>query len=519
MRVPDTIVVRGKDGWRGVVETSLLLGGSEPQVLVRLDDGHQVLVPTEGLALQADGSYLTASVPAELDRPGTAEKCARNAGGLIPASSRVLIYQLELQEAKDLQIPERGHSVTKTVVALYDDFRAAESAVRGLVDSGFRRDDISLVLKDPGGERGATLKASKTRRADGVLDGLTGLLTGVDSLAIPGVGAIIAAGPLIGTLAGAGMGAVEGGLAGALIDAGVPEAEAQLFAESVRRGSILAMVRARDEQAERARDIMTRDGAVDVQSRAAEWREAGWRASELDRRPEEDVEEPPSYATSPMQIDEQIGPERVDSPYGGSEYRNVERAGTEYVQDQDLAAQSEEVSRSHAPEAPGESMSETREAGVGYSSGAGQSGAGYQGGGAAEGGPRPGLVSARDFDSLSADFRGHYDTVLAGSGDEYERYQPAYRFGYDLVQDQRFQNRRWSEIEPEARRLWDGTHPSNGWDSIREAVRFGWERGMAADQDRQAGGSGPGNQAALPGSPDATRRNRRSYQGPEERRI
>ncbi len=73
-------------------------------------------------------------------------------------------------------------------------------------------------------------------------------------LAIPGIGPIVAAGPLAATLAGAGVGAVAGGLIGGLTRAGVPEDEANVYAEAVRRGGALVTVRAEDSRAEVAAD-------------------------------------------------------------------------------------------------------------------------------------------------------------------------------------------------------------------------------------------------------------------------
>src|SRR6185437_13482826 len=81
-----------------------------------------------------------------------------------------------------------------------------------------------------------------------VLGGGAGLLAGLGMLAIPGVGPVVAAGWLVATLAGAGagaaVGAAAGGLVGSLTAAGVPEREAHVYAEGVRRGSSLVTVRA-----------------------------------------------------------------------------------------------------------------------------------------------------------------------------------------------------------------------------------------------------------------------------------
>jgi hypothetical protein len=95
-------------------------------------------------------------------------------------------------------------------------------------------------------------------------------------LAIPGIGPIVAAGPLAAALAGAGVGAVAGGLIGGLTGAGVSEEDANYYAESVRRGGALVTVRADDARADEAARIMRTHGAVDIERRADQWRSEGW---------------------------------------------------------------------------------------------------------------------------------------------------------------------------------------------------------------------------------------------------
>src|SRR5690242_15621113 len=127
----------------------------------------------------------------------------------------------------------------KTIVALYDDFRDATRAVRELERGGFPHKDISLVANNAGqrwGERGESLRDDDdTYAAEGagtgatigaVAGGAAGLLASLGVLAIPGIGPVLAAGPLVATLTGAGLGAATGGLIGGLVGAGVPEHDA-----------------------------------------------------------------------------------------------------------------------------------------------------------------------------------------------------------------------------------------------------------------------------------------------------
>jgi hypothetical protein len=108
-----------------------------------------------------------------------------------------------------------------------------------------------------------------------VVGGLGGLLVGLGALAIPGIGPVLAAGPLaaaLGALAGAGIGAAAGGLIGAMVDMGIPEDQAELYSEGVRRGATLVIVRASDERAEDAVRIMNQFNPIDINRRSEEWR-------------------------------------------------------------------------------------------------------------------------------------------------------------------------------------------------------------------------------------------------------
>ena len=110
--------------------------------------------------------------------------------------------------------------------------------------------------------------------------GVGGLLTGLGLLAIPGVGPVVAGGWLVATAAGAVTGAVVGGAAGGLVGsltgAGVPEHDANFYAEGVRRGGTLVTARVDDARASAAREILQRYKLVDPALRGAVYRESGW---------------------------------------------------------------------------------------------------------------------------------------------------------------------------------------------------------------------------------------------------
>jgi len=165
--------------------------------------------------------------------------------------------------------------VAKTVVGLFDDLTEARTVVRELVDAGYPRADIGLIANgdDNDGLTGEdetsvhhTVGEDTVRGAEAgaLVGGIAGLLVGLGAFAIPGIGPIVAAGPIAAALAGLGVGAVTGGVMGALIHAGVPEDQAHYYAEGVRRGGTLVTVKADADSADRAVSIFQAHGAVDV---------------------------------------------------------------------------------------------------------------------------------------------------------------------------------------------------------------------------------------------------------------
>ena len=126
----------------------------------------------------------------------------------------------------------------------------ADRIVTELEAAGFAYEDISVLMPDRAGTRDfvhekstkAPEGAAAGAGAGGVLGGALGLLAGIGSLAIPGIGPLIAAGPILATLSGAAVGATVGGMTGALIGMGIPEYEAKLYEGRIREGNILISV-------------------------------------------------------------------------------------------------------------------------------------------------------------------------------------------------------------------------------------------------------------------------------------
>ncbi|PLR76880.1 hypothetical protein CU633_13315 [Bacillus sp. V3-13] len=138
----------------------------------------------------------------------------------------------------------------KHIVGVYDTHEEAIRAVEDLKMQGYRSEEISVIGRNDD-EVDEVTEATGTKADEGLaagaatggaLGGLAGLLAGVGALAIPGVGPIIAAGPIAATLTGAAVGAGAGGLTGALIGMGIPEDEAGRYESEVKAGKILVLV-------------------------------------------------------------------------------------------------------------------------------------------------------------------------------------------------------------------------------------------------------------------------------------
>jgi len=161
--------------------------------------------------------------------------------------------------------------MAKLVTGLFKTRSAAESAVESLVDYGYSRDDISLLMSDATRGREFTLqmatKAPEGAAAGATIGGALGAvaagLVALGIIVVPGL-ALVAAGPIVATLAGLGAGAAAGGLTGALIGLGIPEHEAKFYNEAIEKGGILVGVYAHDDRTDQAKKILEASGAEKV---------------------------------------------------------------------------------------------------------------------------------------------------------------------------------------------------------------------------------------------------------------
>lgn len=165
-----------------------------------------------------------------------------------------------------------------TVIGVFSDISTAEEAVKALRNKGFGDNEISIIAKDGQGSQGGGSQDMETggdfgtdSLADGTawggaLGGVAGLLAGVGALAIPGIGPIVAAGPLAGVLSGA----VTGGVAGGLIDLGIPEERGRQYEENLKQGGVLAVIETSEEKVNDASSILRQNGAKDVEAHGGE---------------------------------------------------------------------------------------------------------------------------------------------------------------------------------------------------------------------------------------------------------
>jgi Protein of unknown function (DUF3341) len=158
---------------------------------------------------------------------------------------------------------------------IYRDEASVKHAVETLQRQGFRSTDISVLFPENLGNKDfAHEKATKAPEgaatgagSGAVVGGVLGWLAGVGTIAIPGIGPFLAAGPIMAALAGVGVGGAAGGLAGALIGAGIPEYEAKRYEGRIKKGGILLSVHCdNSEWTSKAKDILEKTGADDVSS-------------------------------------------------------------------------------------------------------------------------------------------------------------------------------------------------------------------------------------------------------------
>jgi stress response protein YsnF len=381
--------------------------------------------------------------------------------------------------------------MAKTLVALYDTFTDAEQVVQELMADGFERNDIHMALDHTKGR--ATPPASV--EWDSAYEGAN--------------------------------------LTDTLADLGVPYDEAHSYAEGVRRGGALVVVESSDGRADRGMEMLRRMHPVNIHERTAQWRQGGWTGYDANaitstptsstvtttRRAQEQarstarvadkgattrrVEGQEEIAIPVVEEDISIGKREVERGHVRVFSRVTERPVEESVRlreekvtverrpvdrpatDADFAAAEKEVLEiTETAEEPVVSkrarvveevvvqkeVTERTETVRGTER---HTDVDVQRGPETATATRRGTVT-QDFATYDSVFRQHCATAFAGKGATYTEYEPAYRYGYELGTNERYQGRNWTALEADARRDWEARHPST-WDRFKDAIRYGWE--------------------------------------------
>jgi hypothetical protein len=165
--------------------------------------------------------------------------------------------------------------MSKSVFCVAANELQANRIVQELKAANFSNNDISVLFPDKLSTRNFAHEKN-TKAPEGTVTGASagvavgaalGWLAGIGSLAIPGVGPFIAAGPIMAALSGAAVGGAVGGIAGALVGMGIPEFEAKRYEGRVKDGNILISVHSdNSSETSRAKTIFERNGAEDITS-------------------------------------------------------------------------------------------------------------------------------------------------------------------------------------------------------------------------------------------------------------
>ena len=418
--------------------------------------------------------------------------------------------------------------MTKIVVGLFDDFNNARDTVDDLLDDGIAAENISVISRDQAAYGGVL---PNTGAATETVGGFGDQLVDVNAIDLPGIGRVMIAGPLVEDLGAVGTGATTRGLTDALIADNIPDDQAQLYAEGVRRGGTLISVITSNDKADDAVGIMTAHNPVDIKNRSDYWQNNDWQGFNANAQPmtpeEIDLDREAyqkdygtRYGTNrdvdlDVDRDVDVDEDTETIPLAEEEMRVGKRQTTEGVrihtfttekpvrEDVELRKEEVDVER-HPVDRPARAedlddafqektieMEATNEEVVAEKRPRVVEELEVKKTGRTEhktvedtvrrqeaevertGGEDLGFED-RDYDEFEPMYRDHFNTTFTNTGYTYEDYQPAYQYGYDLANDERYRNRSWNEVEPVARRRWETEHSHNAWDDFKDAIYQGW---------------------------------------------
>jgi uncharacterized protein (TIGR02271 family) len=355
-------------------------------------------------------------------------------------------------------------TTTRTVLGVFDDYATAKQVVDELVESGFSRSDIQITTQN-----------------DYAMDAARG-----------GAG-----------LSGEAQDKSGGGIAGffrRLFGDETYEHEGSYYAEAVRRGSTVVAVATNDMNAERAADIMDDRGAVDIDRRAASWKEQGYKAYDesapaynaeqisreremygkqgersipvvreelevgkrmvqrggvriFNRMHEEPVEEKVKLREEHVRVDRR----RADRPATEADLR----ARDEVVEVREMAEEPVVGKRTRVVEevVVGKETTERTET--------------------VRDKVRRSDVNVEKMGSseFNEDFRKDFNTRYGSTaGASWDRHAPAYEYGYRMASDDRYRGKRWEDVETTLRSDYERSYPGSKWEQMKDSIRYGWNK-------------------------------------------
>ncbi|MDU4959725.1 MAG: general stress protein [Sporomusaceae bacterium] len=213
-------------------------------------------------------SYSTGQTQPQTQATGMNNSTAQDSGGMQNSMNAQagMSAQPAMSTAQASGQQANAAGGQKVVIGVFQSRSEAEQAVSQLRSQGFSDQEINIVSKQ--GKQGqnqteyAEDDISDGALTGGTLGGIGGLLLSAGALAIPGLGPIVAAGPIAAALSGA----VMGGIAGGLIDWGIPEEVSRRYENSVKQGGILAVIRTSAGSVNQAASILRQNGAKDVEA-------------------------------------------------------------------------------------------------------------------------------------------------------------------------------------------------------------------------------------------------------------
>jgi hypothetical protein len=170
----------------------------------------------------------------------------------------------------------------RSVIGLFADLSTIEKVIAEINAIGIDSGDMSLVANNEKEGLGHHIHLPEALPINDLvppkegaifgaaMGGLAGILLSLGTIPIGGIGGLVVAGPLLAGLTGALAGAATGGLVAGLMKTGVPEPEAQFYAEGVKQGGLLLIVHTDDNLAQQVDNLMLKYGAIEIDERALE---------------------------------------------------------------------------------------------------------------------------------------------------------------------------------------------------------------------------------------------------------